>query len=456
MTLVQEGSPSLAYNYIQQVLTNCGPDKVQAILHAAADQYFFHEMIDLFTFNQPSLTTSTIITPPAFFSVIDAPVTLANCVRCTPVLVANRVGSTYITAGTFTLAPPGVSPGLNDGVPGTSGIVLIADSILGPLTLNANGQSSYGATVTNVTVSGNGSPSYYAPNSSCVPFSVYSPYAGGYWWISPYTPPAAGQAACVYGGCGFIGAGGGGGGPPFSNVELGGWYFLTSPGKCYINPNNNTVVATPYLAFPDGQSMAVALMKAVSDLWLMYVLDATPTTIAPMPVVGGGAGGGGGGSYGGEAFGPGGGSAGEVIVLAVKYASLTVNAAGGSAGCTNVSSGGGGGAGGYVVVLVPDGETVSVAADVSGGAPCTANNMACGTVAQPGQNGVVLTPTIVLGTPSLAYGVSVLDVSFTYSLVPGLSYSWDNALGVSFTYGHVSPLSVSWTNALGVSFSYSP
>ena len=202
--------------------------------------------------------------------------------------------------------------------------------------------------------------------------------------------------------------------------------------------------------------MAVALMKAVSDLWLMYVLDATPTTIAPMPVVGGGAGGGGGGSYGGEAFGPGGGSAGEVIVLAVKYASLTVNAAGGSAGCTNVSSGGGGGAGGYVVVLVPDGETVSVAADVSGGAPCTANNMACGTVAQPGQNGVVLTPTIVLGTPSLAYGVSVLDVSFTYSLVPGLSYSWDNALGVSFTYGHVSPLSVSWTNALGVSFSYSP
>jgi hypothetical protein len=454
MLLVQDGSPSAAYNYIQQVLTNCGPDKVQAILHAAADQYFFHEMIDLFTFNQPSLTASATITPPAFFSSIDAPVTLAGCVRCTPVLVAGQVDSTYITAGAFTLAPPGVSPGLNDGVPGTSGIVLVADSILSPLTLNANGQSSYGATATNVTISGSGSPSYYDPKSPDVPFSVYSPYVGGYWWISPYTPPAAGQAACLYGGCSFIGAGGGGGGS-FSNVELGGWYFLTSPGSCYINPNNNKVVATPYLAFPDGQSMAVALMKAVSDLWLMYVLDATPTTIAPMPVVGGGAGGGGGGSYGGEAYGPGGGSAGEVIVLAMSYAPLTVNAAGGSAGCTNVSSGAGGGAGGYVVVLVPSGETVSVAADVSGGAPCTVNDMACGTVAQSGQNGVVLTPTVVLGTPSLAYGVSALDVSFTYSLIPGLSYSWTNALGVSFTYEHVSPLSISWTNVLSVSFSYS-
>jgi hypothetical protein len=354
------------------------------------------------------------------------------------------------------LAPPGVSPGLNDGVPGTSGIVLIADSILSPLTLNANGQSSYGATATNVTISGNGSPSYYAPSSPDVPFSVYSPYVGGYWWISPYTPPAAGLGACFYGGCGFIGAGGGGGGQPFSNVELGGWFFDTSTGKCYINPNNNNVVATPYLAFPNGQSMAVALMKAVSDLWLMYVLDATPSSIAPMPVVGGGAGGGGAGSYGGEAFGPGGGSAGEVIVLAMKYAPLTVNAAGGSAGCTNVSSGGGGGAGGYVVVLVPKGQTVSLSANVSGGAPCTVNDMSCGIVAQSGQNGVVLTPTVVLGTPSLAYGVSALDVSFTYSLIPVLSYSWTNALGVSFTYEHVSPLSISWTNALGVSFNHSP
>ena len=455
MMLVQSGSLGLAYNYIQQVLTNCGPDKVQAILYAAADQYFFREMIDLFTFNQPSVTTSTTVTPPAFFSSIDAPVTLANCVRCTPVLVAGQVDSISITAGAFTMTPPGAAPGINDGAPGTSGIVLIADSILGPLTLNANGQSSYGATTTGVTVSGSASPSYNNSDSSTVPFSVYSPYVGGYWWISPYTPPAAGNGPCWYGGCGFIGAGGGGGGQPSSSEAEGGWFFNTSSGKCYVNPNDNTVVATPYLAFPDGQSMAVALMKAVSDLWLMYVLDATPSSIAPMPVVGGGAGGGGSGSYGGEAFAPGGGSAGEVIVLAMKYAPLTVNAAGGSAGCTNALEGGGGGAGGYVVVLVPEGQTVSLSANVVGGSPCTANSWSCGFVAQPGQNGVVLTPTITIGAPSVEYPLFALDVTFTYAVALPPSASWTNVLGVSFTYEHVSPLSVSWTNALGVSFSYS-
>jgi Flp pilus assembly pilin Flp len=456
MMLVQSGSLGLAYNYIQQVLTNCGPDKVQAILYAAADQYFFREMIDLFTFNQPSVTTSTTVTPPAFFSSIDAPVTLANCVRCTPVLVAGQVDSISITAGAFTMTPPGAAPGINDGAPGTSGIVLIADSILGPLTLNANGQSSYGATTTGVTVSGSASPSYNNSDSSTVPFSVYSPYVGGYWWISPYTPPAAGNGPCWYGGCGFIGAGGGGGGQPSSSEAEGGWFFNTSSGKCYVNPNDNTVVATPYLAFPDGQSMAVALMEAVSDLWLMYVLDATPSSIAPMPVVGGGAGGGGSGSYGGEAFAPGGGSAGEVIVLAMKYAPLTVNAAGGAAGCNNVSEGGGGGAGGYVVVLVPEGQTVSVSANVSGGSACTINDLGCGIVGGSGQNGVLLTPTVTIGVPSLEYPLFALGVSFTYAFVSPVSASWANALGVSFTYTGVFSLSVSWTNALGVSFSYSP
>jgi len=355
MALVQDGSPSLAYNYIQQVLTSCGADKVQAVLYAAADQYFFREMIKLFTFNQPSLTASATIMPPAFFSSINAPVTLADCVRCTPVLVASYVGSTYITAGAFTMTPPGAAPGVNDGVPGTSGIVLVADSILGPLTLNANGRSSYGVRSTSVYGVQNASPSWIFNSQPSVPFSVYSPYAGGYWWISPYTPPAAGQGACYYGGCGFIGAGGGGGATGAYEFYRGGWYFETSTGKCYVNPSNNRVVANPYLAFPDGQSMAVALMKAVSDLWLMYVLRVTPTTIAPMPVVGGGAGGGGGAPQLGTVDGPGGGSAGEVIVLAMNYAPLTVNAAGGAAGCTNVPSGGGGGAGGYVVIWCPRG-----------------------------------------------------------------------------------------------------
>jgi hypothetical protein len=459
MLLVQEGSPSVAYSYIRQVLTSCGPDKVQAVLYAAADQYFFPEMIDLFTFNQPSVTASTNVMPPAFFSSINAPITLANCVRCTPVLVADYVGSTYITAGAFTMTPPGAVPGNNDGVPGTSGIVLVADSILGPLTLNANGQSSYGVKNQSVYAVQEASPGWIFNGQPSVPFSVYSPYVGGYWWISPYTPPAAGQGACAYGGCGFIGAGGGGGGGGITYDYAGGWFFNTSTGKCYINPNNNSVAANPYLAFPDGQSMAVALMKAVSDLWLMYVLGATPTTIAPMPVVGGGAGGGGGAAQGAPMTnvlcGPGGGSAGEVIVLAMSYSPLTVNAAGGAAGCTNVPSGGGSGAGGYVVVLVPKGRTVSLSANVSGGSPCTANNWSCSTSPSAGQNGVVLTPTIVIGTPSLAYSVSVLGVSFSYSLISGLLPSWTNALGVSFTYKYISPLSLSWTNALDVSFSHS-
>jgi hypothetical protein len=103
--------------------------------------------------------------------------------------------------------------------------------------------------------------------------------------------------------------------------------------------------------------------------------------------------------------GPGAGSAGEVIVLAMKYAPLTVNAAGGSAGCTNVPEGGGGGAGGYVVVLVPEGQTVSLSANVAGGSPCTANSWGCTITPTAGQNGVVLTPTITIGTPSVEYPV---------------------------------------------------
>jgi hypothetical protein len=202
--------------------------------------------------------------------------------------------------------------------------------------------------------------------------------------------------------------------------------------------------------------MAVALMKAVSDLWLMYVLKVTPTTIAPMPVVGGGAGGGGGGYLNGPVYGPGAGSAGEVIVLAMNYAPLTVNAAGGSAGCTNTSQGAGGGAGGYVVVLVPDGETVSVSANVSRGAPCTANGLGCGITAQPGQNGVLLTPTVTIGVPSKEYPLFALGVSFTYAVVSPVSASWANALGVSFTYTGVSSRSISWTNTLSVSYSHSP
>ena len=480
MLLVREGGLNLAFDYIRQMVYRCGPDAVQAILYSAADQYFFREMIELFTFNRPSVTTSTTVTPPAFFSIIGAPITLADCVRCTPVLVAGQVDSASITAGAFTVTPSGGLPGYNDGVPGTSGIVLVADSLLGSVTLNANGQNSYGAQYVGFSLIqilyGYASPQYYSPSSSDVPFSIYSPYIGGYWWISPYTPPAAGCGACYYGGCGFIGAGGGGGGQAWSNTVVGGWFFQTSPGKCYINPNNNTVVASPYLAFPDGQSMAVALMKAVSDLWLMYVLNATPDTIAPMPVIGGGAGGGGGGPYNNELLGPGAGSAGEVIVLAMNYAPLIVNAVGGSGGCANVPEGGGGGAGGYVVVLVPEGQTVSVSANVSGGSPCTANVWGCTITPAAGQNGVVLTPTITIGTPSVEHPLFALDVTFTYAvaLPPSISWanalgaswtyavtlplsaSWANALGVSFTYSAASPLSVSWTNALGVSFNYSP
>ena len=459
MLLVREGGLNLAYDYIQQMVYRCGPDKVQAVLHAAAEQYFFREMIDLFTFNRPSLTTSATITPPAFFSSIDAPVTLADCVRCTPVLVAGRVGSTTITAGSFTMTPSGGLPGYNDGVPGTSGIVLIADSILGPLTLNANGQDSYGARWVGFSLQqilyGYASPRYYSPSSLNVPPYIYTPYAGGYWWISPYTPPAAGCGACYFGGCGFIGAGGGGGGQAWTEWTAGGWFFQISPGKCYINPNNNTLVATPYLAFPDGQSMAVALMKAVSDLWLMYVLNATPDSIAPMPVVGGGAGGGGGGPYNNELLGPGAGSAGEVIVLAMNYAPLTVNAAGGDAGCVNVPEGGGGGAGGYVIVLVPEGQTVSLSADVSGGSPCTANVWGCAISPSAGRSGVVLTPTIIVSVPPVEYPLFALDTTFAYTIVPPIPVSWANALGVSWTYTTALPLSASATNALGVSFTYS-
>ena len=159
--------------------------------------------------------------------------------------------------------------------------------------------------------------------------------------------------------------------------------------------------------FTDPQDMAVALMQAVSDLWLMYVLKVTPSSIAPMPVVGGGAGGGGSDT----GAGGGAGSAGEVIVLAYNYQPLTVNANGASALCGSAAAGGGGGAGGYVVVMYPSTSSApSVTASVNGGSPCTANASGCGIRPSAGSPGVsIVTPV----TWSLPPYVTPVTVSFS-------------------------------------------
>jgi hypothetical protein len=241
-----------------------------------------------------------------------------------------------------------------------------------------------------------GSPYYYNTSASSVPLDVYLNYAGGYWWLSPYTPPRAGGGTCCSAGCDFIGSGGGGAGSYNCVNGYAGWYFYTSPGTCYVSPGNNYLVATPYLMFTDPQSMAVALMRAVSDLWLMYVLKVTPGSIAPMPVVGGGAGGGGAD----QGSGGGGGSAGEVIVLAYNYQPLTINANGANAVCGSAANGGGGGAGGYVVVMYPITSSVpSVTASVNGGSPCTANAQGCVITGSAGSPGVKLVVSVTWSTP---------------------------------------------------------
>jgi hypothetical protein len=255
--------------------------------------------------------------------------------------------------------------------------------------------------------SATGSPYFYNTSSPYVPLSVYLNYAGGYWWLSPYTPPKAGGGTCCGAGCLFIGAGGGGAAGYNCGYGYGGWFFDISPGTCYCSPGNNSVVATPYLMFTNSQSMAVALMQAVSDLWLMYVLKVTPSSVASMPVVGGGAGGGGSDT----GAGGGAGSAGEVIVLAYNYQPLTINANGGSAMCGSAAAGGGGGAGGYVVVMYPSTSSApSVSASVNGGSPCTANSQGCSVKSTAGSPGVSIVTPVSWSAPPY---ITPVTVSFT-------------------------------------------
>jgi hypothetical protein len=408
MSIVARGSPSPALSLIQGLINTYGVDYVQQVLYAAASLYYFSPMIVLFTFNQPAVSSAggayEGINVPLFASSITGNFQSNNCIRCTPVIVANTVAISNYIAGAFNNGAPGASPGCNDGGPGAQGIVLIANSITTPATLTANGFANVSPCSGSWSGSAAGSPEYYNTSASSVPVSVYLNYAGGYWWLSPYTPPMAGGGTCCGTGCQFIGAGGGGAGSKCCGNGFGGWFFQISPGTCYVSPGNNLVVATPYLMFTDPQSMAVALMQAVSDLWLMYVLKVTPSSIAPMPVVGGGAGGGGAD----QAGGGGAGSAGEVIVLAYNYQPLTINANGANALCGSAAAGGGGGAGGYVVVMYPLTSSVpSVTANVNGGSPCTANSPGCAIKPTAGSPGVSLVAGITWSTPPYITPVTV-------------------------------------------------
>jgi len=408
MSIVARGSPSPALDLIKGLINTYGVDYVQSVLYAAASLYYFSPMIVLFTFNQTPVSTSGGVyygfNPPLFASSITGNLQSYNCIRCTPVVVANTVAISNYIAGAFNNGGTGGSPGCNDGGPGAQGIVLITNSITTPATLAANGFPNVSPCSGTMSGAANGSPSYYDPSATSVPLSVYLNYAGGYWWLSPYTPPMAGGGTCCGAGGQWIGAGGGGAAGYNCNYGYAGWDFVISPGMNYVSPGNNYLVATPYLMFTNPQSMAVALMRAVSDLWLMYVLKVTPSSIAPMPVVGGGAGGGGSDT----GAGGGAGSAGEVIVLAYNYQPLTINANGASALCGSAANGGGGGAGGYVVVMYPTGSTApSVTASVNGGSPCTANAQGCAIKSTAGSPGVSLVVSVTWSTPPYITPVTV-------------------------------------------------
>jgi hypothetical protein len=411
MSIVARGSPSPALDLIQGLISTYGIDYVQSVLYAAANLYYFSPMITLFTFNQPVISSSGSsyysFDLPLFASSITGNLSPNACVRCTPVVVANTVAISNYLANTFNSGGTGGSPGCNDGGPGAQGMVLITNSITTPATFTANGFNSANPSCLNIGGAAIGSPYYNDSSASSVPVSVYLNYAGGYWWLSPYTPPRTWSGTCCGAGCSFIGAGGAGSGSYNCEYGYGGWFFNISPGACYVNPGNNLVVATPYLMFTDPQSMAVVLMQAISDLWLMYVLGVTPSSIAPMPVVGGGAGGGGSDGYGGG----GGGSAGEVIVLAYNYQSLTINANGGNALCNGAIAAGGGGAGGYVVVMYPSTSGApSVSASVNYGSPCPANSQGCSTTPSSGQSGISIVTPVVWSVPPY---ITPVTVSFT-------------------------------------------
>jgi hypothetical protein len=411
MSIVARGSPSPAYGLIQGLLSAYGVDYVQSVLYAAANLYYFSPMITLFTFNQPAVSSTggaySAISLPTFASSVTGNFNPGTCIRCTPVIVANSVAISNYLAYTFNNGGTGGNPGCNDGGPGAQGIVLITNSITTPATLTANGFPNVSPCSGSWSGSATGVPEYDNTSTPSVPLSVYLNYAGGYWWLSPYTPPRAGSGICCGAGCSFIGAGGAGAGSINCGYGYGGWYFYNSSGTCYVSPGNNYLVATPYLMFTDPQSMAVTLMQAVSDLWLMYVLNVTPSSIAPMPVVGGGAGGGGSDT----GAGGGAGSAGEVIVLAYNYQPLTINANGGNAICGSAIAGGGGGAGGYVVVMYPSASSApSVSASVNGGSTCTANASNCSVTATAASSGVSLVTPVAWSAPPY---VTPVTVSFT-------------------------------------------
>ena len=408
MSIVARGSPSPALSLIQGLINTYGVDYVQQVLYVAASLYYFSPMITLFTFNQPAISTSGSsyynFTPPLFASSITGNLSPYACVRCTPVVIANTVAISNYIASAFTATPPGGSPGCNDGGPGAQGIVLIANSITTPATLTANGFANVSPCFGSMGGSASGSPYYNNTSTPSVPLSVYLNYAGGYWWLSSYTPPKPGGGTCCGAGGAYIGGGGAGAGSGGCASGYGGWYFNTSPGNYYVSPGNNLVVATPYLMFSNPQDMAVALMQAVSDLWLMYVLKVTPSSIASMPVVGGGAGGGGADTAGGG----GAGSAGEVIVLSYNYQPLTINANGVNALCGSAAVGGGGGAGGYVVVMYPSTSTApSVSASMNSGSPCTANGAGCSMTPSAGQSGVSIVTPVTWSPPPYITPVTI-------------------------------------------------
>jgi hypothetical protein len=368
-------------------------------------------MITLFTFNQSAVSGAggvyEAIDVPLFASSITGNIQTNACIRCTPVVVANSVAISNYLAYTFNNGGTGASPGCNDGGPGAQGIVLITNSIITPATLTANGFPNVSPCSSSESGSAGGSPYYYDTSASSVPVSVYLNYVGGFWWLAGADVAAAGKGYCCGAGCTLVGSGGGGGGSENCLFGYGGWYFDISSGTCYVSPANNETVATPYLEFDSSQDMAVALMQAVSDLWLMYVLGVTPSSIAPMPVVGGGAGGGGADTYGGG----GAGSGGEVIVLAYNYQSLTINANGANAVCGSAATGGGGGAGGYAVVMYPTGAaTPSTSMNVNGGNSCMANTPKCSATGSAGSSSFGLVTPVTWSPPPY---ITPVAVSFT-------------------------------------------
>lgn len=342
-------SPDITISHLRTILANpnISADRVQAILYAMADQGLFDTLINLFTFDRPDATfsASTTLTTGVNFlrnvsvaSGVTLTLGASPCVIVADTLTNNGTITTNVVKGAG--GAPSVA-GVGAGGDGRHGIIIVGRTVTVG-TVNSDGRPGGDASTVGASGAGNDG-------------------AGGLFWELPgYPAGMGGKGAHVarIGGPGSKNAGGGGGYEPVG-------------GKGGGAGGQATVVT-----FDSPVALLVELFKTLADSWIVNILGKTPSTIKPVPALGGSGGGSGVGRDGYEAGGGGGGGGGQVIIYGNSVTAGTVTAIGGrggNGGTEGLYDCGGGGGGGGIVYVFYKSLTGTFSFNVTGGAAGTAD-----------------------------------------------------------------------------------